>query len=410
MTTRLEVLSAEFDKVRSAIDELEQKATKENRDLTDAEQKDSDTLLARAAEIKKELDPLIDRKKGLDATADVLARMNLGAKPARVLEAHTAGKAAPLPTAAEYITEYMRSKLEPERFATFREELVRGVGEQYSRAVADTILADIAGIVPTPIVGEMIKLIDDRRPLINSLTPRPMPAAGKNFTRPKLTARTLVAEQAAEMDEVASRKFTIGFDTVTKRTFAGVIELSKQSQDWSDPALLGIVLDDFIGEYGVITEDAIATTFEAAVTATSAGDLSDTQNTLETFAQAAVDVYEASLRFPRTLWLALDRWAQLFALVDAQDRPLFPQLGGGAVDVTTGAFSSTPLGLRVVVAPSLPAGTMILGDAGLAEFYENKRGFLTVEEPSVLATQIAYYGYVAAFVKPEGFTSITAAT
>ena len=45
------------------------------------------------------------------------------------------------------------------------------------------------GIVPTNIVGNVIKFADDTRPVFGSLTSRPLPASGKTFIRPVLTAK-----------------------------------------------------------------------------------------------------------------------------------------------------------------------------------------------------------------------------
>lgn len=384
--SRLNVLNDEFTKVRAGIDAIEARAEAEGRDLTDAEVSDSDALYAHAEAMKADIEPLAEKARSIAATADVLSRIGVS-RPAPQRNSAP----ATVPTAAEYIAGYVNS--------------YRGAAEadEFHRSIADLVLADVPGIVPTPIVGELIKFADDRRPVFDSFTQRPMPASGASFNRPRLTQRGLVAEQSAEKTEVASRKFTVTSDNVVKHTYAGVIDISVQVQDWTDPSVLALVLDDFVGEYASVVEQAFCNDFVAALAYDSPFVTTTTADVLESLTTAAIAVYSASKSMPDTMWLSLDEWGVLASLVDGQDRPLFPSLGAGSIDISTGNFSGSPLGLKVVVGPDLESGTVIIGASRYAEAYEQKKGFLRVDVPSVLGTDIAVYGYVASYIRPEGF-------
>lgn len=406
MSARLQVLQSEFDKVRSGLDEIENKAVAESRDLTDSEQTDTDALYARAESLKGEIEPLAERQRSISATADVLNRLNLS-RPTPSTHGHGQKTSVEthLPSAGEYVTAFIRSCNAEDHDG---QDVFRSMTE-HMRTVQDTIVSDVAGIVPIPIIGELIAFVDDQRPVCNSMSQRPMPSAGKTFLRPRLTQRTNVAEQMNELDEVASRTFKIANEAVTKRTFAGVIDLSAQSTDWTDPSLVALVLQDFIGEYALDTETAMAAAFAAAVTNTSGFGTGSVSEVLESFADAAVYVYAKSKRWPNTLWLSLDVWAELVAVTNTYEQPVFPALGSGQI-VLTGNFNGNPLGLNVVVGPTFPEDTMIVGHNSLCEFYEQKRGLLRVDKPSVLGVEIATFGYVAQYVRPEGFVNMGAGT
>lgn len=391
--TRLAALRDEFNVTRSAIEAIEELAVSEARDLNDDETAKVDELYARAEDVKGRIEPLAERERMLASTAETISRIQ-SARPNPAYDRKPAPEVK-LPTAEEYIIGYLRSCRDP--------------GSQdaidFQRSVAQVVLADTPGIVPVPIVGPMINLLaDDRRPVFDSFTSRPMPAAGKSFLRPRLTQRTLVGEQTAEFQQLASRKFTVTSDEVSKTTWGGVLELSQQDIDWTDPAVLSLVLADFVGEYAAVTEAAACDAFVAALDSDSPLDVTSTADTLTSFTTAAVQVYGTSKKIPNHLWLSLDQWAAFASLVNDVGDPLFPALGAGRIDIASGEFQGTPLGLGITVGPEFAAGTVILGNANYAESYEQKKGFLRVTQPSVLGEQIAIYGYVAFNFYPDAFT------
>lgn len=406
MSVRLSALQTQFGEIRSGIEAIEASAVAGNRDLTEQETTDVEALYVRAEALDSEIKPLVARHNSINATADVLNRLNV-ARP-NPGSAPAIDKAAPMPTAAEYISAYLRSvgpRADQAAVEHFRQVLHRA-------APAEAVIADhdSPGLVPTPVVGSLIATFDDRRPLVASLNRQPMPADGSSFWRPRISQRTKVGEQMAEFDELETQTFKTTSAQVDKRVFGSVLDVSYQDQAWTSPAVMGLILADFTAQYGNKTEAAVATAFVAAVTNTHTFNFGTTADTLTSLTEAAVELYGTAGAMPTTLWLALDQWSALASLVDGMDRPLFPGLGAGAINVSTGDFSGQPLGLNVVVAPALAAGTIILGSPRFGEVYEKENGFLRVEQPGVLGTQVAIWGELATYFVADGFISITNAT
>ena len=77
-----------------------------------------------------------------------------------------------------------------------------------ARVISDQKTSDTPGILPTPIVGQVVNLIDATRPLITSLGGAKAMAGipGSTFTRPKITQHTLVGVQAGEKTQLPARR------------------------------------------------------------------------------------------------------------------------------------------------------------------------------------------------------------
>ena len=106
------------------------------------------------------------------------------------------------------------------------------------RAIADQKTSDTTGILPTPIVGTVVNLIDANRPLISSLGGAKAMAGipGSTFTRPKVTQHTLVGVQAGEKTQLPSQKMMITPIPFDKSTYGGTVDISRQDIDWTSPA------------------------------------------------------------------------------------------------------------------------------------------------------------------------------
>ncbi|MEP7114605.1 MAG: phage major capsid protein, partial [Ilumatobacteraceae bacterium] len=196
MSVRLDALRKQHTDIRDGIAVIEGKAQTAKRDLTADEQTDVDALFARAETLLPEIEAEGKKQGSIDTAAAVLAKFpasthqrSTPAKPAAAVEPMTVG---------EWMTLHIRSQQGDDE-AT----------ELLMRAPAGQTTADTGAIIPTPIIGPVIKLADSRRPVWASFTSRPMPASGKQFSRPRITQRVLVAEQVAELDELASRKMTL---------------------------------------------------------------------------------------------------------------------------------------------------------------------------------------------------------
>lgn len=278
---------------------------------------------------------------------------------------------------------------------------------------ANQTIADNPGIVPTPILGNLISYLAQDRPVMSSGRSMSMPSAGSTFIRPRVTQHTLMGKQAKEIDPLASQTLKTEAVTVTKGTYGGTLKISFQDAAWSTPAIMQAVMEDLALEYGMQTESVAATALSTGVTAKVdlkaayvAADL------IKAIADASAAVYAASYRTPDTIWMSPDKWAEYSAVCDTTGRPLFPHLGATNAAGTASATSmSLPVqGLNSVVSYGLPKGTVIVGKREAFEVYETTGGALSLVNVSTLSTDVAFYGYTANLVAyPGAFCKIAAA-
>ena len=272
-------------------------------------------------------------------------------------------------------------------------------------AVAQQDVASNPGIVPTPIVGDLISKEYGGRPLVNASRRLPMPSTGKTFIRPMITQHTTAGTQAAEFGELPSQKMTIDPVTLTKGTFGGALEISFQDRDWTDPAVMQVCVSDLVREYAEHTEAIAAIGLMAGATGTGTLAANATSDAvIKAIYDAAASVNTAAGVLPDTLYASPDQWARLGSLVDASKRPIFPTLAPANAPGTASAdsFTMNPWGLRLVVSNHLSAGSLIVGASRYFETFEQVGGALSVTNVTVLSTTIAYYGYFTQFVSLGG--------
>jgi HK97 family phage major capsid protein len=377
----------------------------EGRDLTDAEQAVLTRTKERIAELDAQIKPLEDYEAVRDAHRD--SRADLGARPietggrgdlvpAEPRRVDGADRAPLYRSAGEYLVDYLRAFGIMNRGQPDAEAHAR-----ITRVVADQKTTDTTGILPTPIVGNVVNLIDANRPLITSLGGAKAMGGipGTTFTRPKITQHVTVGVQSGEKTQLPSQKMTITPVTFTKATYGGTVDISRQDIDWTDPSAWDILIRDLADVYAVQTETAVAAAFKAASTATAVtvatNDLKGWSLALYT---AAMHAYQASFMMPDRIWCSLDVWAALGSLVDVA-RLVIPQdrvseMGAPGTSELA-SFAGDLLGVPRIVVPTFAAGTCMVGNHTLYETYEEVIGLLSVVEPSILGVQVAYGGYVA---------------
>lgn len=276
-------------------------------------------------------------------------------------------------------------------------------------SAADQKLADNVGIVPTPIVGELINVIDGARPIINSSRRLPMPSAGKTFQRPIVAQHTVVGEQEKELDALASQKMTINALTVTKGTYGGQIRVSFQDRDWTSPAILGILSQDLATTYARQTEAVAAADLLAGATGAVEGATGPAGFRGAVY-EASAAVKEATGLMPNVMYVSPDQWQMIGSLADTTGRPLYPNLSPSNADgsLRPTSFEGNPLGLGLVVSSDLDDATIIVGNSRFFETYENGAVQLSVTDPSVLGVTLAIYGYMSDLVTVgDAFVAIT---
>lgn len=366
-------------------------AAQENRDVTDPERAAVEGMYRESADLQERMKPLLEAEQRNEqhqrSVAD-LQRTTVSRRenpsPSGQLERYRGD-------VGQYLADWGMQRRDP----AAAQRITRANAEW--RVVADQKLADNPGIVPVPIVGNVVGTLPTSRPFIDSVVSLPMPSGGSTFNRPRITQHSLVALQATEKTQLASQKLVIGSTAVTKKTMGGTLDISFQDRDWTDPAILAIAVADMAGVYAAETDNLAADTILAATTGTFVlVDAAAEGPARAAIMSAASQILANTKRYPDTVWMSPDEYAKWGAMANANGLPSFP----GLQDAT--GFGGTLMGLKVVVDGNFAAKTMIIGVSSLIEHYETVGGLLSVTEPTILGYTIAYYGYVADLLVDTG--------
>lgn len=311
-----------------------------------------------------------------------------------------------LPSPAEYIAAFVRGGHD---FAQMNANI--------KAAAPDITTTDTPGILPEPIVGPVYDGLNAIRPFVAAIGTKAMPGAGATFRRPKITARPVVTEQpTGQLNALDPSSVTVQNNDVTKKTFGTYVTISEQDLDWTDPASLNIVLDQLAIAYGQATDNYAVDQMVAGTTQfETITDLTDAADWVGAIYGAAYQISNGSNYLPTHLFAAPVTWAKLAQVVDGQDRPLFPFVGAPGLagqnalgNSSAASWNGNPLGLVLVVDKNMAGSTgsgglngvvgHAAGPAAGFEFYEQIKGAVSVEVPSVLGRTIAWRGYAATFM------------
>ena len=299
-----------------------------------------------------------------------------------------AKKEVPLPTAAEYIAA-----------AVAGGDAWHAMSAALKAAAPDVVTSDTPGILPLPIVQPVYNNFRGIRPVVDAIGPKAMPGGGKVFIRPEVTTHTSIAAQSAENAALQSGTFVVFNNQVTKNTYGGYVNISMQDLEWTDPAVLQLILDDMGRIYANQTDDVAADALLSGVTqsAVLTDPTSPSEWVSDVFNAATTILSNSNGNLPTHLFLSPNMWSYLGSLVDTAGRPLFPQVGpmNAFGTVQAGATDAVAFGLRVVVDRNFAADTVIVGDASGFEIFEQQKGALSLESPSTLSRVLSFHGYFA---------------
>lgn len=292
----------------------------------------------------------------------------------------------PLPTAAEYIAAAIAGG-----------DQWLAMSAALKAAAPDVVTTDTPGILPLPIVQPVYNNFRGIRPVVDAIGTKAMPGGGKIFIRPEVTTHTSMAVQSAENAALQSGTFVVYNNQVTKNTYGGYVNLSMQDLEWTDPAVLSLILDDMGRIYANQTDDVAADALLAGCTqsAVLTDPTSPAEWVSDVFTAATTILTNSNGNLPTHLFLSPNMWAYLGQLVDTAGRPLFPQVGpmNAFGTVQAGATDAVAFGLRVVVDRNFAADTVIVGDASGFEIFEQQKGALSLESPSTLSRTLSFHGY-----------------
>jgi HK97 family phage prohead protease len=297
-----------------------------------------------------------------------------------------------MPTAVEYIAA-----------AVAGGDQWRAMSEAIRAGAPDIVTTDTPGVLPTPIVSPVYNNFIGRRPVVDAVGVRAMPAGGKVFIRPEVTTHTSIGASIGEQSPTAGTLVVFN-NQVTKQIFGGYVNISEADIDWTDPAILSVVLDDMGRIYANATDNYAADQLASGATTTSnftAASVDDPSYWAEWVANAAETILSASNgNLPTHMFMNPSMWAELLKLSDTADRPLFPQVGpmNAFGSLAPGQVNGNAFGLQVVVDRNFNAATTIIGDASGYELFEQQKGAISIDSPSTLSRTIAFRGYFAALM------------
>lgn len=278
--------------------------------------------------------------------------------------------------------------------------------EIFERAADHERTTDLAGIVPDPVVGEVLNFIDTARPIVSTLGPRPLPSA--NWHRPKVTQRPAVGPQGAagqaadEKSELVSQKLVLGRISAEAHTYGGYLNVSRQSIDFG-VGTMDVVINGLAGEYAVETEAVAANALiNSGTTAVSIGASPTAETIAAGLWEAAGAAYEATKGQGRLVLAVspatLGTFGPLFAPVNPQSAQSSGLNAGQFGQGVMGAIS----GISLVMSAGLTGTEAVLFSTAAAEVYETRVGALQVTEPSVLGVQVGYAGYFTPLLVESG--------
>jgi HK97 family phage prohead protease len=279
----------------------------------------------------------------------------------------------------------------------------RAMSEALRAAAPDIVTNDTPGLLPTPILSPVYNNFIGRRPIVDAVGVRAMPQGGKVFIRPEVTTHTTIGASIAEQSP-SQGTLVVFNNQVTKQIFGGYVNISEADIDWSDPAILSVVLDDMGRIYANATDNYAADQLASGATTTSnftAASVDDPSYWAEWVANAAETILSASNgNLPTHMFMNPSMWAELLKLSDTADRPLFPQVGpmNAFGSLAPGQVNGNAFGLQVVVDRNFNAATTIIGDATGYELFEQQKGAISIDSPSTLSRTLAFRGYFAALM------------
>lgn len=321
--------------------------------------------------------------------------------PVTPLWAQARNHAPKLPTPAEYMVAFAAGS------TAFAE-----MNARISAAAPNITTTETPGILPEIITGSVYDSLNPIRPFVSAIGTKAMPTAGATFRRPKIGTRPVVTQQpTGQLNTLSASEVTVTNTDISKLTFGTYVTVSEQDLDWSDPSSLSILLEQLAIAYGQATDDYAVDQLVSGTTQTeTVNDLTDPADWIAAIYGAAYQISASSNYLPTHWVMNPVTWAKLGMLTDTTGRPVFPTVGPMNASGTQSAnsWNGNPLGLTLVVDKNCSGGTgsgslsgvigHAAGPAAGFEFYEQQKGAVSIEVPSVLGRTIAWRGYAAAYM------------
>ena len=289
---------------------------------------------------------------------------------------------------------------------TVRASLGDDVARQWIAAASDTTTTEVAGLVPTRQLTEIINgKSTATRAAIDAISTGTLPDAGMKFQIPRVKTAPTVAV-AAEKGAFSDTQVEIEYLDVDVKKFAGMQLFDVEVLDRTSPA--------FFSELQSLMADAYAKATDAYVLdALATGGTQDTTVTtlpwdgdeLSSFvARGAASIYTNTFKFATGVIVSPTQWSNIIALNDTSKRPILsaasPMNAMGAVGAAS--LRGVLLGLDLYVDYALTGAgdnTVMIVNRDSYTWYESPRLQLRADKVGTGKVEVGYYGYGAVATK-----------
>lgn len=276
---------------------------------------------------------------------------------------------------------------------------------QYLAAASDTTTTEVAGLVPTRQLTEIINnKSTSGRPSIDAISAGTLPDAGFKFQIPRVKAVPTVAV-AAEKGAFSDTQVEIEYLDVTVAKYAGMQLFDVEVLDRTSPAFFAELQSLMSDSYAKATNVAVRTAIQtgASADATAITLPWDGAEMAGFIARASDSIYTNTLRFAQSVIVSPTQWSNIMGMVDGQNRPLFiasqPQNAAGNVSQS---LRGSLLGLDLYVDYSLTGvadGSIVVVNRDSYTWYESPRLQLRADKVGTGQVEVGYYGYGAIATK-----------
>ena len=276
---------------------------------------------------------------------------------------------------------------------------------QYLAAASDVTTTDVAGLVPTRQLTEIINNKSTAgRPSIDAISTGTLPDAGFKFQIPRVKTVPTVAE-TAEGAAFSDTEVEIEYLDVDVKKYAGMQLFDVEVLDRTSPAFFAELQSLMADAYAKATNVAVRTAIQTGATADSTTITLpwDGAEMAGFIARASDSIYTNTLRFASGVIVSPTQWSNIMGMVDSQNRPLFiasqPQNAAGNVSQS---LRGSLLGLDLYVDYSLTGvadGSIIVVNRESFTWYESSRLQLRADKVGTGKVEVGYYGYGAIATK-----------
>jgi len=276
---------------------------------------------------------------------------------------------------------------------------------QYLAAASDTTTTEVAGLVPTRQLTEIINNKSTAgRPSIDAISTGTLPDAGFKFQIPRVKAVPTIAA-AAEKGAFSDTQVEIEYLDVTVAKYAGMQLFDVEVLDRTSPAFFAELQSLMADAYAKATNVAVRTAIQTGATAdgTTITLPWDGAEMAGFIARASDSIYTNTLRFATGVIVSPTQWSNIMGMVDSSNRPLFiasqPQNAAGSVSQS---LRGSLLGLDLYVDYSLTGvadGSIVVVNRESFTWYESSRLQLRADKVGTGQVEVGYYGYGAIATK-----------